>query len=329
MRSRLLICLTLAVTGQPISSWAASANGIAAIVNNEIITIGEVHQQAKAQLEAVHQRVSGPDRKRQMQLVMRSWLGILIQRRLLKQAAEKIVEGNPFAKKALDKALAKEIKRLDKIRRETESAGEEDPEAVLPWDEQTALVRDDMMVDIYLRSVVYTKVFVSPQELRDYYTKNQRHFSKRKRAKIRRIMFQYSRYKSAEAAKEQAEKVLMLTRSGQDFAALVRSYSDGPRAKPEDPKEAGLFNFDEVHSLKELRNKAMDMEAGQVSDIIAVDEGLVIFKAEEVQPARKMSFEEAQSEIREILTAKRKDEATEEAIQDLASKALIKRLLYR
>ena len=205
----------------------------------------------------------------------------------------------------------------------------EAPGAALSWEERTGRLRDDMMVDIYLRSVVYSKVFVSPQELRDYYSKNRKYFSKRKRAKIRRIMFQYSRYKSPEEAREQAEKVLKLAKSGQDFAALVRTYSDGPRAKPEDPKEAGLFNFDEVHSLKGLRTRAMEMEQGEVSDVIAVDEGLVVFRAEEVRPAREMSFEEAQNEIREFLTARRKDEATKEAIQDLGSKALIKRLLYR
>ena len=329
MRFRLLTCLALVVTGYPIRSWAAPANGIAAVVNNEIITIGEVQRRAVAELEAVRQRVSGPDRERQMKDVMRFWLEVLIQRRLLKQAAEKIIEGNPAAKKVLDKALAKEVKRMRKILSETESPDQEDPEAALSWEERTARVRDDKMVDIYLRSIVYSKVFVSPRELRDYYIKNRQHFSKRKRAKIRRIMFQYSRYKSADAAREQAEKVLKLAKSGQEFEALVRTYSDGPRAKPEDPTQAGLFSFDEVPSLKELRDKAMDMEEGQLSDVVAVDEGVVIFKAEEVRPAREMSFEEAQNEIREFLTAKQRDEATKEAIQDLESKALVKRLLYR
>ena len=329
MRRRLSICLSLVVIGGPIQSWAASANGIAAIVNHEIITIGEVRQRAAAELAVVRHRVSGPDRERQMKDVMRFWLEVMIQRRLLKQTAEKIIEGNPAARKALDKALAKEIKRMRKILRETESTDEDDPGAARSWGERTARVRDSMMVDIYLRSIIYPKVFVSPQELRDYYVKNQKHFSERKRAKIRRIMFQYSRYKSADAARVQAEKVLKLAKSGQDFAALVRTYSDGPRAKPEGPKKAGLFDFDEVHSLRELRDQAMEMESGQVSDIIAVDEGLVIFKAEDVQPAREMSFEEAQNEIREFLTAKRKDEATKEAVQDVESKALVKRLLYR
>ena len=325
--SPILVGLSLAVAWPPNPCRGATANRIAAIVNNEVITVGEVQERAKHETALLERRVSGPERKRQVQDLMRFWLKVMIRRRLLTQAAKEVVEKNPAAKKVLDKAVKDEVKRLTKLMKEMAKADGKDEEAGLSWDERTAVIRDDIMVEMYLHNVVYAKISVSPKEMRDYYRKNIKQFSSRKRAKIRRIVIRYGRYRDIEAARQQAQKVMEEIKAGKDFAELVRRYSNGPRAKTDDPDKAGLFGFDEVHSLKELRDQALAMEAGEVSDVVPIADGLVIFKAEEVRPASQMSFEMAQNEIREILMSRGRGERFKEVVRGLEEKAMVKRVL--
>lgn len=319
--------ISLAIAWAPSPCGGATANRIAAIVNNEVITVGEVQEWAKPELALLAQRVSGPERARQERDLMGFWLNGMIQRRLLAQAAKEIAEKNPNAKKVLDKAVKDETKRLSKLMTERAKADGMGEVAGLSWDQLTAVIRDDIMVGMYLQNEVYAKVSVCPRDMRDYYRKNVKQFASRKRAKIRRIVIRYGRYRDTAAARRQADKVMAEIESGKDFAGLVVAYSDGPRAKTLDPAKAGLFGFDEVHSLRELRDQALAMDAGEVSDIIPVADGLVIFKAEEVQPGRQMSFEMAQNEIREVLTSRAREERRKEVLRGLEDKAVVKRML--
>ncbi len=72
----------------------------------------------------------------------------------------------------------------------------------------------------------------------------------------------------------------------------------------------------------------MAMQPGEVSKIIAADQGLEIIKVEAVQPARRVKFEQAQNEIREILKNERQRRKQEELLDRLEREAYVERLRF-
>ena len=322
--------LLLALAGLQAASEGATANAIAAIVNDEIVTVGEVQVLASRDLASIPDRPAGPAREQRRQEVLRGWTELLIQRALLKQAARKVFKDNPASEKALDKEVRKEVKRLAVQSGSLDLAKQDAHERGLTWEEKTALIRDAYMMEIYLHNMVDQKISITPKELRDYYNKHLAQFSSRKLVKLRRIVVKLDRFKKPEDAWDHARKIRKRIDAGEDFALLVRTYSDGPRARAEEAANAGLFGFDEVYALKpKLRHVALTMEQGEVSDIVATDTGLEIIKVEEARPARKVGFEEAQKEIRDILTEELRRKRQEELMEKLKSRALVRYVRFK
>lgn len=307
-------------------SSGAPANGIAAIVNDEIITVGEVSKRSRHELEQIRRNVRGPERRAQEQDLMRFWLEVLIRRRLIAQEANRLLDKNPETKKKLKEAVRRELDRQSKTIKPGDDAAD-DAAGRITWQERSASIREGMVVDLYLRSVVYSKVSVSPADMHDYYQRNLARFQRPKRVKIRRILIEYRRYKTKDESLEAAQGVMARVRAGEDFVTLVKSCSHGLRAQAQEPAKAGLFGFDEVESLRGIRDKALALSKGEVSDIIADEKGFVIIKAEDVQAAREMSFEEAQRGIRKVLAAKGKEAETKDLLDRLEAKSVVTRLM--
>ncbi len=212
------------------SGYGAATNAIAAIVNDEIITVGQVEQRARESLAAVRKQFRGQGRKRMEDDVMRYWLDYLVQKALLRQAAKKAFESSPDSKRLLEKEVQKEVKRLaqqagslDRAKQDAESRG-------LPWEEKTNLIREDFMVQVFVRNMVDQKISVSPEEMRRYYNRHLQQFSNRKRVKIRRILIKYDHFKTLDDAWARAREIEKRLKDGEDFALLARTYSNGPRA---------------------------------------------------------------------------------------------------
>ncbi len=305
---------------------ADTANAIAAIVNDDIITVGEVMQRAAPSLARARRYVNKANFPSVKRMILRAQLNQMIGQTLLKQAAQKKVDDTPELKHWLDLQVQKEIKRLNAEKR---ARGETPTEPDESWESRINRIRESLMMHVYMQNMVDRKVSVAPQEIRDYYNRHRRQFSNFKRVQIRRILIKFDHFKTREAAWERAREIERRIQAGEDFAQLARKYSHGPRARTDNPADAGLFRFDEVAGLKpKLRKIAMGMKEKQVSPIIPTRAGLEIIKVEKVQPARELPFEEAQALIRDKLKELRRLEKEKELVEKLWRDALVKRLRF-
>jgi peptidyl-prolyl cis-trans isomerase D len=157
------------------------------------------------------------------------------------------------------------------------------------------------------------KVTIPEEDIRDYYENNSDEFNIPQSVEARHILIkadQNANAEQVESARKKAEEIFKLAKEGQDFAELARNYSEGPTKA----KGGYLGTFRREEMVKPFADKAFSMNAGEISEPVRTNFGWHIIKVEKVNPAKTLTFEEAQADIQKKLTADRsKNMAYDEA----------------
>lgn len=97
--------------------------------------------------------------------------------------------------------------------------------------------------------------------------------------------------------KKLAEKVLARARAGEDFAKLVKEFSDDPGSKD----AGGEYTFPRGQMTAEFEAAAFSMKTNQISDLVTTTYGFHIIKLNEKIPANKIEYAKIEKEIKERL----------------------------
>ncbi len=157
------------------------------------------------------------------------------------------------------------------------------------------------------------KVTIPEEDIRDYYENNSDEFNIPQTVEARHILIkadQNAGSEEVESARKKAEEIFKLAKEGQDFAELASKYSEGPTKA----KGGYLGTFRREEMVKPFADKAFSMNAGEISEPVRTNFGWHIIKVEKVNPAKTLTFAEAQADIQKKLTADRsKNMAYDEA----------------
>ncbi len=148
------------------------------------------------------------------------------------------------------------------------------------------------------------RVTLSEDDIRDYYESNLDEFNVPKTVEARHILIKADQNANAEqdeSARKKAEEIFKLAKEGQDFAELARKYSEGPTKA----KGGYLGTFRREEMVKPFSDKAFSMNAGDISEPVRTAFGWHIIKVEKVNPAKTLSLDEAEADIRKKLMADR------------------------
>ncbi len=195
--------------------------------------------------------------------------------------------------------------------------------------------REQLMVQLYLRSRFTPEVSVTRRELWDYYQENIDEFSTPKRVQMQIIAAPADAYvpdepngaptslelsAARDKARQRIEEAAEQLRQGRDFAEVVNEYSEGVRADRD-----GIWPLMPEGSfrLEEVEQAAFELAQGEVSDIIETDDGFYIVRAHRVEPGDVVQFQQAQEEIRETLMQSRYERLTQEYMDNLLGEATI------
>ena len=248
----------------------------------------------------------------------------------LKLAKENIVNQMLEEKLVLCEAKKLDIK-FDESRIEAQIeqikenfAGEEEFEWAL---EAQGLTRKDLQdrfrdqeimkkaVDYFVRS----KINIDPIEIKDFFKSQKAELVQPQRAHLKSILIGVDSSGDEYKALQRAKGVLVRLRKGDNFEELAKSYSQGAMAG-----EGGDLGFIEKGQLiKEIDEAIFTLNSGEFTDVIKTHLGYRIFKVVEKEPAKPITFSEAQDLIRQILYRKKFTEAFKEWIEKLKENAYI------
>jgi len=165
------------------------------------------------------------------------------------------------------------------------------------------------------------KVFAAAQapRIEQYFKEHQARFDRPQRMRARHVLVQVAEDAPAaqqDAARRKVEAALARIQKGEDFAKVAAEVSDDPGSKA---RGGDLGFFGPGVMAKDFEDAAAKLKPGEVSPPVKTGFGWHIIKLEEVQPAKKLSLDEARPEIaRELLeTEQAKAIATQRAEEAL------------
>ena len=158
-------------------------------------------------------------------------------------------------------------------------------------------------------------------DIQAYYDEHLDEYKKPEEAHARHILFKLAPTATdadKAAVRKQAEEVLAKAKSGADFAALAKQYSQDSTA------EAGgdLGNFGHGVMTPAFEAAAFSLTPGSVSEIVETPFGLHIIKLEEKTAGRTLSLDEVKAPVVEAIKTQHARQAALKAVEDAHERVL-------
>jgi peptidyl-prolyl cis-trans isomerase SurA len=316
MRNLLSSILVLCTLFSAALSSAEVISGIAAVVNDEIITIRELGREYDLAAKDVEKK-EGPLSPEKANKLRSTILDSLVDRALIRQ---KIKELNIVISEEEVRQSIEEIKRQNRLSQEALVS------ALLTqgmtFDQYKEQMKEQLERLRLMSQEVKSKVQVSEKELREYYDANLPSFSSEDSYNARTIFLRLGKNATPEEKKAVSARLDAVTaevRKGADFAELAKKYSDDANAK-KDGGDLGFFKKGEM--LPEIEEIVLRLKPGE-SETVSTPTGYYIIKLEEKRAGIAKPFEEVKGLINDNLYRKKSEERFTQWLQELRKGAAI------
>jgi peptidyl-prolyl cis-trans isomerase SurA len=323
MRPFAIALLAMAgLAGLPIFSAAFAeepqvVDGIAAIVNGEVITYSQVRSLSAPREKLLRSQLTGKDLENKLLELRQLALRDLVDRRLVIQAFKK--ESYQIPDHFVDQRMQEIIRESFGGDRNTFVKTLEAQNYTLGEFKEKEMER--MIVAAMRSHNVKTNSIVSPIKIEDYYRKHHEEFTTKEQIKLRMIMISGQKdTASAPAQKALAEEVLGRLASGAEFDRTAQVYSEDSTRD-----NGGDWGWIERNTLAApLEKFAFNMPVGRISNIIEYAGNYYILKVEDKHGGTTRSLAEARSDIEKKLLQVEAQGIQERWIASLRAKAYIK-----
>ncbi|NCZ95827.1 MAG: hypothetical protein EBZ44_01360 [Verrucomicrobia bacterium] len=329
LRQAVLLLLFVPWAGLRAQAPATLNNGVAAVVNNEAITMLEVLRQTQMEEDDLKQqmlsgKITDDERKQRVRQRRKTVLDSLIETRLILQEYKS--KGYNFPDYFFDREERQRIR--DQFGGDRQALVKTLEERGLTYAEWRKNVRETFIVQQMRLINAKRFITISPHMIEAYYQEHVRDFLQPDRVKLRMIYIAPGSSPNPEAT---AKEVMGAVEQGIDFAQLAQKYSDYNRAG------GGLFQdnggWAEREALKsELAEVAFNLRPGQSSGIITLagadgQGAYYILNVEEVKKATVTPLSSIREAIESTLVAKENEKVEQEWIERLKRGAYIERYL--
>ena len=281
-----MILMALAATAN-----GAVMDGLAAKIDNECITIGDVLAEVRRNPAVREGFVAAAHDHAKLEALYKSAIDALIDRKLILRAA---------ADKKMDMQEWVVDNRVREIVKENFNGDRNELEAELqksntPFEEWRNTIREDLviagmryqMIDKYVQNP-------SPAAMREEYAKNRSRYADDARTTVSVILLKPAA-EGQPSVKDRADTILKkLSAPDADFAALAREYSADSHASDggawKDVKPEGAFR-------PEIADAIAALKVGEHSKLVDLDGWGFIVKKDSETAARQLSFAEAYDRI--------------------------------
>jgi peptidyl-prolyl cis-trans isomerase SurA len=287
---------------------------VAAVVNEDIITLAEVYEFGGSFIEERVTAVGeGARAASEGQVIER-----LLERRLVEQEMRALKLD--LTEQEIDRSLAEIAERngldTDGLRREIEKSG-------LRWDQYRAELRESLRDMKFAQSVLRPRVTITPDELRDAWLRTSP--SAGSTSRVQALVLAVPPGASdaeREAVLARARELRELANAGGDFAALSREFDQGPFGAQSG--EMGSFKAGEL--VGPLDAVVASGVVGQVAEPIVIGDGVYLLRVAE-RTAAANDFESRKAELSEQVFESRLADEQQRWFQEARRRAAIRIVL--
>lgn len=323
VRTTLLVLLVLIGN----ESFAQQADGIAAIVDGQVITFSQVRRQVDSTEKLLRETYTGQELVDKVKEARLSGLRALIERQLIIQDFKK--QGFFIPDNIIE----------DRLKETIQNAFENDRTAFIRTLQAQGMtlegykkdLKDNLVVSAMRQKNVSSAVIVSPFKIEQYYQDNIRQFLQEEQVQVSNIYMRKSLFKEKRPnAKGQVEEydpsyavmqeILSKLETGSKFSDLARSYSEGTNRD-----QGGDMGWVTEKTLRaELAKVAFKLKPGQTSSIITTDDGYYILRVEDRKRSKVTPLSEVRDEIEKTLLQEERQRLQQTWLDGLKTRYFIK-----
>jgi peptidyl-prolyl cis-trans isomerase SurA len=293
---------------------------VAAVVNNDIITLSELQKRAAPEITRVAQESSGAERSQKQSVVMKKALEAMIDEKLVDAELKELKVS--IGDKEVDAAI-EEVKKSynltdDQLRQAVAKEG-------LTLAEYKEQMRKQIGRYKLINEKVRKNIKVSDADVKTEYDRMTRSEGQDYEVHIRHILIAVSRTATnaqVDEARRKANAIAVEARQpGVDFAELARKRSEGSSSS--DGGDLGFFKRGTM--VPEFEKVAFGLKTGEVSDPVRTQFGWHVLKLEEIQKLGMKPMAEVRPEIEERLRRQQAERLTNQYMETLRNAAVVEK----
>jgi len=315
----------------PVARAQGTADGIAAVVNDKIITYVQINQQVGDTINLLRQNYSGEELFRRVQEEKLNVLKALIDRELIIQDFK---TSGGFIPDTFTQA------RMNDIIRE-QYGGDRVAFVKTLYDRGETMqkfkeeITNNAIVGYMRNRNVLQTVLVSPYQIEEYYQQNLRLFQQDEQIKVATIVLHKSLFPSTRTGRdgkpqtydpqqEIANEILYKLDTGTNFGDLAKSYSEA--GNKDAGGELGWVTQNGKTAIRADLWPAIDkLQPGQHTDVIATDDGYYyIVLVEDRKKSAMTPLEDVRGEIEKKIIDDQLQIRQQQWLDTLRAKAFIK-----
>lgn len=299
----------------PPRDQAQVIDGIAAVVNGDVITYSQVRGLVAPREKLLRSQLTGDELAKQLKLARDAALKDLIDRQLIVQSFKK--ESFAIPEHVVDQ-------RVDEIIKENFGGDRNTFIKTLQAQNYTLgefkkMENEKIIVQAMRGKNVKMANIASPTKVRDFYDKHRPEFTSKQEVKLRMIMIPSHGSDNA-AQKSLAEELLGKLAAGSPFDRIAQMYSEDSTRDV-----GGDWGWVERKTLAApLARVAFSMPVGKISNIIELGGNYYILKVEEKRGGDAPSLEKLRPQIEQRLVQEEAQRQQELWIAGLRQKAYIR-----
>lgn len=312
---KLLLVFAIALLSTPVS--ARIVDRVVAVVNKDVITLSELEESlgpVMKSLQSINDPVERAEAKRTQ---LKQGLDNLVSTRLVLQEADR--RGISATVADVDAYIEQVRSRQKWSKEQLDTYLKAQGLSVGAFREQ---IREQLVRRKVVQRVVGARVRLSEGDLKDFYKEKLTQQNASVEVEAAHILLQVpagAEVSSEAAIRQQANEILARAKAGEDFAALAKQYSEGPRAQ-----EGGKLGVIRRGTIDPVLEEAIfGLKEGQVGGPIRTKFGYHVVRAVSHTKIAPPTFEESEVNLRRELQDKKLADEMQKWVKDLKQKAFI------
>jgi parvulin-like peptidyl-prolyl isomerase len=292
-------------------------DGYAALVNNRVITVGEILamiQPIRAQLAETY---DGRELETKIEQAYQEGLDTLIERSLILE--EFTAMGGNLPDRAVDDQINVIInERFKNDRAIFLEALAEDRMTIDDWREET---RNRLIVNLLRRREITDRVIIAPRAVRELYESRMAQYQIPEQIQLRMIVLHKGASSNDQAVKrKEAKNIREKLLAGSDFAELAKSSSEGYKAA--DGGDQGWMDPKKLR--QELADVIAKLAPGRISEVVETEGDYYILKVEAKKNASIIPLDDVRGQIERELRKGEEERMYKAWIERLKRKFFVK-----